>query len=88
MEENKKHRITLTSGEINTLAHITRHFSDYLCGDDRPDHGMGILKGYREANLKSVHEGDFLGSWDRKPQYVQDVITTMGKFNRFHRKIR
>ena len=23
------------------------HFSDYMAMDDRPDHGLGILKGYR-----------------------------------------
>ena len=77
-----KHRITLTDGEIYVLAHLTRHFTDYMYGDDRPDHGMGILKSYRENLVKGID------SWDKQPQYIKDLITAMGKLNRFDRKIR
>jgi len=41
-------RITLTDQEIKTLAHIMDHFVDYMYHDDRPDHGLGILKDYRD----------------------------------------
>ena len=41
-------RITLTNEEIIWLAHIMDHFTDYMGHDDRPDHGLGILKDYRE----------------------------------------
>jgi hypothetical protein len=40
-------RITLTEEEISALAHIMDHFTDYMHYDDRPDHGLGILKEYR-----------------------------------------
>jgi hypothetical protein len=76
----KKHRPSLTEGEIWALAHVTRHFADYMCGDDRPDHGLGILKQYREG----MKEGMFKD----KPQYIQDFISAMGKLNRLDRKLR
>ena len=71
-----KHRITLTTEEIEVVAHILNHFTDYMCGDDRPDHGMGILKQYREENRKE------------KPSYIKAVFSAMGKFYRFRRKLR
>lgn len=77
----KRYRISLTEGEIHTLAHIMNHFTDYMCGDDRPDHGMGILKGYREGMKKA-------GLWGEKPQYVRDALSAMGKLYRKSRKIR
>jgi hypothetical protein len=40
--------ITLTKDELRTLAHIMDHFTDYMLGDDRADHRVGILKYYRE----------------------------------------
>jgi hypothetical protein len=40
-------RVTLTEREVCTLAHIMNHFTDYMGHDDRPDHGLGILKQYR-----------------------------------------
>ena len=76
----KKHRITLTEGEIYILAHLTRHFTDYMCGDDRPDHGMGMLKTYREDRQGK--------SYDDLPQYLKDFLSAMGKLNRKDRKIR
>lgn len=79
--KNEKHRITLTSREIDTLAHLTRHFFDYMGGDDRPDHGMGILKGYRDENLKH-------GVFEERPEWLQSFVTAMGKLNRLSRKIR
>ena len=44
----KKIRITLTEKELGRLEHILWHFADYMAYDDRPDHGFGILKGYRD----------------------------------------
>ena len=41
-------RISLSLEELMYLEHIMWHFTDYMGGDDRPDHGMGILKYYRE----------------------------------------
>ena len=83
--ENKKHRITLTTEEINVLAHITRNFFDYVYGDDRPDHGMGILKQYREDNQKWMRENNFDVP---KTGYLAAFVTAMCKLNRFYRKIR
>ena len=40
-------RLTITDRELRWLSHIMHHFTDYMAYDDRPDHGMGILKGYR-----------------------------------------
>ena len=75
-----KHRITLTTEEISVLAHVTRHFADYMCGDDRPDHGLGILKQYREGMKNSRFD-------EKKPDYIEDLISAMGKLNRFHKKL-
>jgi hypothetical protein len=44
----KKIRVSLTEKELGRLEHIIYHFTDYMAYDDRPDHGFGILKGYRE----------------------------------------
>jgi hypothetical protein len=41
-------RITFTEKELNYLEHILWNFTDYMAHDDRPDHGMGILKQYRD----------------------------------------
>lgn len=65
-----KHRLTITSEELGTLAHITRQFSDYVAGDDRPDHGLGNLKPYREL------------SQERK----WDLYILTGKINRLWRR--
>lgn len=43
-----KIRISLTLEELGYLEHILYHFTDYMAHDDRPDHGLGILKGYRD----------------------------------------
>jgi len=81
MEKNKKHRITFTSEEINVLAHLTRHFSDYVCGDNRPDHGLGILSQDREEMKKF--------KWDEeRTGFLNAFFSSMGKLNRFSRKIR
>lgn len=45
-----KKRITIDEEDIITLAHIMDHFTDYMAHDDRPDHGFGILKGYRDLD--------------------------------------
>jgi len=39
--------ITLTKGELRTLAHIMDHFTDYMMGDGGV-HRVSILKYYRE----------------------------------------
>lgn len=41
-------RPSFTIEELGYLQHILRHFTDYMSYDDRPDHGFGILKGYRD----------------------------------------
>jgi hypothetical protein len=41
-------RIGLTKEEVSVLAHIMNHFTDYMAWDNRPDHGLGILKQYRD----------------------------------------
>jgi len=80
----EKTSITFTKEEVFVLAHLTRHFCDYMAGDDRPDHGMGILKGYREDNLKHVHEKSFT---EPRPTHIMNLVTAMGKLNRRWRKI-
>jgi hypothetical protein len=49
MKENKI-RISVTREELFYLSHILNHFTDYMAYDDRPDHGMGILKRYRDMD--------------------------------------
>jgi hypothetical protein len=44
----KKYRPSLTKKELGTMAHILRQFTDYMAGDDRPDHGLNNLYGYRD----------------------------------------
>jgi hypothetical protein len=44
----KKKPVYMTEEELGYLQHILHHFTDYMAGDNRPDHGMGILKGYRD----------------------------------------
>ena len=45
---DRKYRPSLSYEELNYLQHILWHFSDYMGHDDRPDHGLGILKEYRD----------------------------------------
>ena len=68
-------RITLTKEEISILAHLTRNFADYMFLDDRPDHGMGILKQYREYNKEP------------KPEYIKLFLSAMIKLNRSARRL-
>ena len=49
MFTNKKYTIQLSKEEIAYLDHILWHFTDYMAYDDRPDHGLGILKHYRKV---------------------------------------
>ena len=44
----KKKPVYMTEEELGYLQHILHHFTDYMAYDDRPDHGFGILKGYRK----------------------------------------
>lgn len=41
-------RPSFTKEELGYLEHILWHFTDYMAHDDRPDHGLGILKQYRD----------------------------------------
>ena len=52
----KIYRPTLTREEIGTLAHILRNFTDYMAGDDRPDHGLNNLYGYRKLPQERKNE--------------------------------
>ena len=83
----KKYSMSFTKGEIIALAHLTRHFADYMSGDDRPDHGMGILSDYRKDNLKAIHENKFTEVHEARPQYIKDFLDAMGKLNRKKRKL-
>ena len=71
MEEDNKIRITLTEKELGYLEHILWHFTDYMSHDDRPDHGLGILKGYREMTNEQK----------------EPVLILAGKLRRRHREI-
>jgi len=50
MKKDIEYRIRFSEEEMLFLRHLLNHFSDYVWGDDRPDHGWGILKKYREAS--------------------------------------
>lgn len=65
-----KRSVTFTKEELNVLAHITRNFTDYVWGDDRPDHGLNNLYGYRNVSK----------------EVKQNVSSAMGKLNRAWRK--
>lgn len=47
--------VYLTKDELNYLQHILWHFTDYMGGDNRPDHGLGILKEYRNIEDDKKH---------------------------------
>jgi hypothetical protein len=79
-----KTSITFTKGEVTVLAHLTRHFYDYMSGDDRLDHGLNKLKGYREINLYHIDNKSF---GEPRPQLIEDLISAMGKLNRRWRKM-
>jgi hypothetical protein len=49
-------RVTLSDSELGYLSHILWHFTDYMAGDDRQDHGFGILKGYRDSSEETKRE--------------------------------
>ena len=51
-----KYRITLTDNEISTLWHIMYHFTDYMAGDNRPDHGLAVLRKYRKVGDERKRE--------------------------------
>ena len=44
----KRKPVYLTEEELGYLQHILWHFVDFMAGDNRFDHGMGILKGYKD----------------------------------------
>jgi alpha-amylase/alpha-mannosidase (GH57 family) len=43
----------LTKDEISWLSLVMHHYSDYIGGDDRPDHGWARLKEAREASQET-----------------------------------
>ena len=47
-----KKRISFSKEELFYLKHIIWSFSDYVALDDRPDHGFGILKDYRDMPMR------------------------------------
>jgi len=49
----KKYTIQLTRSELAVLANILDHFTDYVSGDDRIDHGWNVLKTWRD-NLQET----------------------------------
>ena len=56
-----KRPVYLSDKELGYIEHILYHFTDYMGGDDRPDHGWGILKEYR-----NIDEADKYFITDRK----------------------
>lgn len=44
----KTHRLTLTNHEVIILSMVFYHLTDYMAGDDRPDHGWNKLKQIRD----------------------------------------
>jgi len=56
IDRDKKIRLYITINELEYLAHILDHFTDYMAYDDRPDHGFGILKGYRDLSVERKTE--------------------------------
>ena len=42
------HTIKINHNDLILLVNILDNFSDYVCGDDRPDHGLNRLKDARE----------------------------------------
>ncbi len=55
-EKPKLHRIAFTKKELAVLSHILRQFTDYMAYDDRPDHGLNNLYGYRDLPQGSKDE--------------------------------
>jgi hypothetical protein len=57
MEEREiKRRVTVTQRELGYLSRILHAFTDYMIKDDRPDHGLAILKGYRKIDPEKRKE--------------------------------
>ena len=73
MKAKRNIRISLSLEELGYLEHIMWHFTDYMGGDDRSDHGMGILKGYREMKDQ-----------DRRTR----IMVLSGRLRRLYRKKR
>ena len=64
------------------LQHILRHFADYMGGDDRYDHGFGILKGYRDIPIEEKRiiyrlMGKVVRAYDRLRRNEQDSQNRM-----------
>ena len=69
--KEKIYRPSLTKRDLGTLAHIMRQFTDYMAGDDRHDHGLNNLYGYRDLPQDDKNE----------------VYVLCGKLNRMWHKI-
>jgi hypothetical protein len=52
----KKKSISFNKEEAYYLKHFFWHFSDFACGDDRPDHGWNVLAFYRDADEDTKRE--------------------------------
>lgn len=79
---NKIH-ITLTPQELFYLEHIMWHFSDYMAMDDRPDHGLGILKQYRELTNEEKSIIFFMaGKLRRRHKKYQEKQSTDDMINK------
>lgn len=48
-----KKRIMFTKDELYYLQHILKHLTEYMSKDDRPDHGLAILKKYRKLRKEN-----------------------------------
>jgi hypothetical protein len=66
----KKRAVLFTEKELGYLEHIMWHFTDYMSHDDRPDHGLGILKEYRDI--------------DKEGKRI--IFIMAGRLRRLHRK--
>jgi hypothetical protein len=62
--------VLLSKDELFYIQHILWHMTDFMAGDDRPDHGMGVLKKYRKI----------------KPEEKTKLNILAGRLRRIHRK--
>ena len=70
----KKKAVYMTEEELDYNQHILWNFVDFMGGDDRPDHGWGILKDYRKCPDEKRRKIAFLAGrlrrlhrkWERK----------------------
>jgi len=56
MNEEKKHRITMTDRELRLLAGVLHNLLEWAGHDDRPDHGLAKLMFLRNPRFESYNE--------------------------------